>query len=353
MSLRETLANTARWVWLSPSPAAIASRLTLLPAAAVYRAGTAARNAAYDAGVLKRRRLPLPSVGIGNLSVGGTGKTPLTIHVAGEMVRRGLKPGILLRGYGGDELIELRAAVPSAVVEADSDRHAGARRAVSQGAQVLVLDDCLQRRDVATDLMLAVVSAESWGTFRFPLPAGPWREGASALGRADAVVVTRKLADQPAAAALAGRLSGRTRSGASVVACLGIEALEPLLGGPTLRLEAIKGRVVSALCGVGEPDLFAGQLERAGAWVELLAFPDHHAFTIPVVSRIAHQARLQNRWVVTTVKDAVKLMDLWPPEGAPCYVARLGVRITAGEQALSPALDAIADLARKLQSREQ
>ena len=342
-----SLARAARWIWTSPSAGAIAARVALLPLAAVYRAATAARNLAFDAGWTRRRALPAPSVGIGNLSVGGTGKTPLTIFIARQLQQRGLVPGILLRGYGGDELIELRAAVPGAIVEAGADRHRGAERALAQGAQVFVLDDCLQRRDIAVDLMLATVSAETWGAFRLPLPAGPWRESARALRRVDHVVVTRKLADQAPSAALAARLAQRTRRPASVVASFGIEGLEPLLGGPTMALDGLKGRVVTALCGVGEPDLFAGQLERAGAWVELVAFPDHHAFTIPVAARLAHEARLAGRLVVTTVKDAVKLMDLWPPEGAPCYVARLGVRITAGEQDLSRALDAIADEARR------
>lgn len=345
--MNATLSSTARWLWHSPSPAALASRLLLAPAALAYRAGTTIRNLAYDAGLLKRHALPLPAIGVGNLSVGGTGKTPLTIHLARELLRRGVRPAILLRGYGGDELIEHRAAVPGAIVEAGADRAAGARRAAAQGAQVLVLDDCLQRRDVVVDLMLATVSAETWTGLRFPLPAGPWREGTRALRRVDHVVVTRKLADQAAAAALGSDLARHTRQPAFVVACFGLTALEPLLGGPTETLEAIKGRVVSAVCGVGEPDLFAGQLERAGAWVDLVAFPDHHAFTIPVVARLAQEARLQGRWVVTTVKDAVKLMDLWPPEGAPCYVARLGVNITAGEPELSRALDAVADQARR------
>jgi len=340
------LAAAARWVWCSESPGARAARLALLPAAALYRAGTEARNAAYSIGLLRSRRLPLPSVGIGNLAVGGTGKTPLAIYVAGELAGRGLRPGILLRGYGGDELIEHRATVPEAIVEADPDRHAAAGRAAAQGAQVLVLDDCLQRRDVIVDVMLGVVSAETWRSIRWPLPAGPWREGRRALRRTDAVAVTSKLAGPDEARILAERLQGDTRSGAGVVMQMRRGPLEPLAGGPALSAESLRGQVVTALCGIGEPDLFAGQLERAGAWVELLAFPDHHAFTIPQAVAIAREAKMQNRLVVTTVKDAVKLMDLWPPEGAPCYVARLRAQPAAGAEALASLLDRVATAAR-------
>src|SRR5205085_6813275 len=195
--------KTPTWLWRSPSAMAQVSRALLLPFAGLHRLGTTLRNAAYDAGIARSVPLAAPSVGIGNLSVGGTGKTPLTMYLAARLAARGLRPGIVLRGYGGDETAEHRQARAGALVEADPDRHAAAVRAVDRGADVLVLDDCLQRRNVTTDVMLAVVAAESWEEPRWPLPAGPWREGAAALRRADAVVVTRKVATQAEAEAIA------------------------------------------------------------------------------------------------------------------------------------------------------
>src|SRR5437879_11116618 len=126
-------------------------------------------------------RLPLPTIAVGNLSVGGTGKTPLAAWIAGYCAARGRTPGILLRGYGGDEPLVHRRLVPQAVVVANPDRGAGAAAAQAQGARVLVLDDAYQLLGVGLDLNIAVVSAESATASAWPSPAGPWREGRDAL----------------------------------------------------------------------------------------------------------------------------------------------------------------------------
>ncbi len=348
--MSEGLGGWARWVWRSSSPVASLGRLALLPAAALYRAGSELRNAAYDRGVLDSHRLPVFAIGVGNLSVGGTGKTPLTMYLASELARRGLRPGILLRGYGGDETLEHRAANPTAVVEADPDRRAAATRAVAQGAEVLVLDDALQRRDVAPDLMLALVSAESWPGARWPLPAGPWREGTAALRRADAVVVTRKAAGEDEAAALARTLAPHTRSGSGIVAALEPSELVPMGGGNPLPASSLRGRDVVAVAGVGEPDLFAIPFERLGARVRLLPFADHHAYSDPDVAWIIGQLP-HGGVLLTTAKDAVKLAPRWPVGGPEVLVARLRVTITAGAPALAQLLDRAAGAARANNAR--
>lgn len=339
-------AEGARWLWRSATPLAQLGRAALLPAAGLYRLGTAARNAAYDAGWLRSAPLAAPSVGIGNLSVGGTGKTPLTMYVASFFARRGLRPGIVLRGYGGDEAAEHAGAVTAAVVEAEPDRHAAAARAIARGAEVLVLDDCLQRRSVVTDVMLAVVSTESWDAPHWPLPAGPWREGEGALRRADAVIVTRKVCSQGEAVALARRLAPRTRSGAVIVAALQPAALVPLHGGAELEVTSLKDRDVVAVAGIGEPETLAVPFERMGARVRLLSFGDHHAYTAAEVAGIISTLP-QGGVVLTTAKDAVKLGPLWPEHGPPCLVARLDVSITAGAQALDELLERAATAARR------
>ena len=128
-------------------------------------------------------------------------------------------------------------AVPEAVVVADPDRAAGAERALANGAQVLVLDDAYQRLDVRRDLNILVMSAETTRAVRWPLPAGPWREGWAALDRADAVIVTRKRATAEAARTLAGSCDGPV-PGPVAVAHLGLGTLEGLVsgtGGPRTR----------------------------------------------------------------------------------------------------------------------
>lgn len=346
MSRRVDWGLVAHWVWRSRSPAAALMRAVLLPAAGAYRLGVLARNAAYDAGVLGAARLVRPAVGVGNLAVGGVGKTPIASLLAGELARRGLRPGILLRGYGADETAEHRSAVPEAIVVADPDRRAAAARAAAEGAEVLVLDDCLQRRDVLPDVLLAVVSAESAGDRRWPLPAGPWREGLGALGRADAVVVSHKTASAGQASALAERLARRARSGRAMTIELALGQFLPLAGGEPEGPESVAGRTVLAVCGIAEPELFATQLVRAGATVRIMAFGDHHAYDASDVRAIA-QAAAPGSLVVTTAKDAVKLGPLWPADGPACRVAALAVRVTSGAETLGALLDRVAGATRR------
>ncbi len=345
------LDGVARWVWQGRGTGAGIARGALLPLAGLYRLAVAARNAAYDAGALSSRPLPLPSVGVGNLAVGGAGKTPVAAYVARELAARsGVKPAIVLRGYGADEAAAHAREVPEAIVVADPDRARGAAAAVQSGAGVLVLDDCLQRRDVQVDVMLALVAAESWDTERWPLPAGPWREGIAALWRADAVIVTRKTAGAERAAALARELAPAA-GGRGVVAELALTKLAPLSGfGEPLPVRWLAGRSVLAVSGIANPAAFAAQLEAAGAKVEPLVFGDHHAYSAADVADIGKRAA--GRPVITTAKDAVKLGRLWPADASPCLTALLEVRPTEGRAVLQDLLDRVARAARTFTQSE-
>lgn len=338
-------AALARRVWRGGSPGARALRALLRGPEALYRAGVAARNAAYDAGLLASWRLPRASLGVGNLAVGGSGKTPLAAYLAGELVRRGARPGILLRGYrGSDEADEHRARTPEAVVVPDADRRRAAELAVRSGADVLVLDDCLQRRELKPDVLLAVVAAESAGGRMWLLPAGPWREGLGALGRCDGVVVTFKAADAAGAERLARELAPRTRGGWGAAAALRIARLTPLGGGASRAPGWLRGRTVVALSGIGEPEAFAAQLARLGARVRAQAHGDHHAFTAVDVAAALAAAGGEGGGegvVVTTAKDAARLRPVWPQApGAPrCLIAELEVEATFGQDELTRLLD--------------
>ncbi len=337
-------ARVVRWLWGGSWGARVA-RVPLIPFAGAYWAVMKLRAARGRADAV---RLPLPTIAVGNLSVGGTGKTPLAAWIADYCVARGRTPGILLRGYGGDEPLVHRRLVPQAVVIANPDRVAGAVAARAQGARVLVLDDAYQLLGVERDLNIAVVSAESAAASPWPLPAGPWREGRDALGRADLIVVTRRCASAEAARALADRL-GRRSAGEGTpgtpatpvcTARLAVTHLEGMRSGGRQELEVLAGRRVTAAAGIADPESFAAQLGTAGASVQLVAYQDHHAYRREDLERLVRVAA-GGDYVVVTEKDAVKLRRQWPGTAPEPLVAVLAVHWERNGRALEHAVDGV------------
>jgi tetraacyldisaccharide 4'-kinase len=339
MARRGDSHRVVRWLWTSRRPDARLVRLALLPASALWRGAMAVRESAYRRGWLAVRDLPLPSVAIGNLTVGGSGKTPIAIWVARYYVSSGLVPGILLRGYGADEVLVHQHAVPQAQVVADPDRAAGAERALARGAQVLVLDDAYQRLDVRRDLNIAVVSAETTRAVRWSLPAGPWREGLGALDRADAVVVTRKRATPEAALALAADLQARIK-GPVAIAYLGLQYVEGMVSGLRHPASTLAGKRVVAASGIADPDAFVAQTKATGAAVQVATWKDHHDYRDEDVAWLAHAARRADH-VVITQKDAVKLRNRWPSSVPEPLVAMLDLEWEEGGEAIAAALDTV------------
>ena len=339
MSRRGDTHRVMRWLWTSRRPDARLARLALLPASGLWRLAMDTRRLAYRRGWLATRDLPLPSVAVGNLTVGGSGKTPIATWIARYYVSRGVRPGILLRGYGNDETLVHQHAVPEAVVVPDPDRVAGAERALANGAQVLVLDDAYQRLDVHRDLNVLVMSAETTRAVRWPLPAGPWREGWDALDRADAVIVTRKRATPEAAQTLARQIEGRVR-GPIAVAHLGLGTLEGLVSGTRLPASTLAGKRVVAASGIADPDAFVAQTKATGAAVQVATWKDHHDYRDEDVAWLAHAARRADH-VVITQKDAVKLRDRWPAAVPEPLVALLDLKWEEGGDAIAAVLDAV------------
>jgi tetraacyldisaccharide 4'-kinase len=339
MTRRGDTHRAVRWLWTSRRPDARLVRLALLPASGLWRGTMALRELAYRHGWLAVRDLPLPSVAVGNLTVGGSGKTPIAIWIAQYYVSRGLVPGILLRGYGGDEVLVHQHAVPEAQVVADPDRAVGAERALARGADVLVLDDAYQRLDVRRDLNIAVVSAETTRAVRWSLPAGPWREGLQALHRADAVIVTRKRATPEAALELAADLERRV-AGPVAVAHLGLRFLEGMVSGTRRPATELAGKRVVAASGIADPDAFVAQTKATGAAVQVATWKDHHDYRDEDVAWLAHAARRADH-VVITQKDAVKLRNRWPSSVPEPLVAMLDLEWEDGGEAIVAALDAV------------
>ena len=328
-----------RWLWTSRSTGARAARAVLVPASFLWRAVMAVRSAAYLRGWFPVRPLPLPSVAIGNLSVGGSGKTPIAAWVAAYFAGRGIRPAVLLRGVGGDESEVHRELVHGAIVVPDADRLAGSVRAVAEGAQVLVLDDAFQRMDVARDLNICLVSAESSQAVRWSLPAGPWRESLAAIGRADFVIVTRKRADAATAQRLAAELHAVAECPVAV-AHLELAGLHGLVSRKAHPVTMLRGRRVVAASAIADPDAFVVQVKRTGAQVQVATWKDHHQFRDEDIAWLAHAARRAD-FVVVTAKDAVKLRDRWPASVPEPLVAILQVTFEAGEAELRQALDSV------------
>ena len=285
------------------------------------------RNAGFDRGWRRQVELPRPTVSVGNLTVGGTGKTPVVAWLAGELVRRGRRPAVLMRGYksrpgeAGDEQRLLRELLGDGVpVEADPDRLAAAHRAVagSPEVDVFLLDDGFQHRRVRRAFDLVLVDATRPGGR--VLPRGTLREPAAAgLRRASAVLVTR-------------------RDHAPVPAVL--------FEGPVftsrfeVELPGLGGRPVAAACGVGNPAAFFADLRRIGCDVRAeLMFADHHDYGAADVRRIV-DAVPENGAAVVTGKDWVKLADLWPA-GVPIVRARQRVVIDKADDLVDLILRAV------------
>jgi tetraacyldisaccharide 4'-kinase len=330
--VREWLAAGVVRMWAGEGGAAGAAlRTALLPAEAGYRAAVHLRNRSFDRGWRPARDPGIPVVSIGNLTVGGTGKTPLTAWTVRTLSEVGRRPAVVLRGYGDDETRVHAELNPDAPVFPAPRRIDGANAALEAGCDVVVLDDGFQHRMLARHLDLVLIAAEQWTPRPRLLPAGGWREGLSALARADAVIVTRKTAPD---ARVADCLAGVQREASSLptaVAAIRPGAVRPLAGGAPLPLDALRGRPVLAVAGLADPRPFFAQLREAGLEVEEAAFPDHHPYDEDDAARL--MARAAGRPLAMTRKDAVKLRPHLPRD-ADAHIVDATVRFEQGEEAI-------------------
>ena len=354
--------------------------LALAPLAFVYGALARARTRLYRAGLLKAERVGAPVISVGNLTAGGTGKTPLVEWVARTVAREGLRPCVLTRGYGredvgqrvvvsdgervlagvregGDEpvlLAESLAGVASVVC--DRDRVGAAVWAREHlGARVFVLDDGFQHMRIARDLDIVTLDAtEPWGGGHM-LPRGLLREPVGALARADCVVITRSnLA--PDIEALRSEVTRLTGGRASVVASrVRTRSLRRIVNSPTAHDAATQEedthtdveRLVgagpfAAFCAIGNPRAFFEQLRKEGFDLRhTRTFPDHHAYTRAEVEAFAREAAHSGALaLLTTAKDAVKLRS--HTFTLPCYVVEIELEFDDEETLRRLVKDALA-----------
>jgi len=313
--------------------------MALAPLAVAYAGIAETRRRLYDHHVLPSHATAIPAVSVGNLTVGGTGKTPVAAWVVHALRDRGRHPGIVLRDYAtGDEVAVHQALNPDTPVVANPDRVAGIGTIASQGCDIAVLDDAFQHRRAQRAVDLVLVSADAWAEARWPLPAGPWREPLRALRRAQVVLVTRKAADAVAVAAVTMAVRRSAPDVPDALVSLRLDALRTLAG-DVRSLATLRGTRLCAVAGVGWPSAFFAQLEEAGAEIDAVVFPDHHRYTVADVAAIRQRATAAAT-VVCTLKDAVKLGGLWPREAGPIWYVSQRVEFERGVESVYAALDA-------------
>lgn len=339
--------------------------LCLLPLSSLYRLGTAVRNVAYGLGIATVHDPEIPVVSVGNLSVGGTGKTPVTRWIVDRLREGGASPAIVMRGYGADEVDLHGQWAPGVPVVADSDRVAAVAAAARAGADVAVVDDGFQHRRLGRDLDIVLLAAEEG----FPgpvLPRGPYRESPGALERADLIVITRKSADEAASEGVetAVRHLGLMRPTARVHLAPGrLRTLADWVGGTAgsgrgLELGAEEGRhagedtsgedVFAALeappegpfrvvSGVADPDSVVAAARAIGLEVaDRVDFPDHHRFTAEETARL----RGGPYPLLVTEKDAIKL-EAHIPDARDVFVLEQHLHVERGEDVLRTLLDSV------------
>jgi tetraacyldisaccharide 4'-kinase len=357
--------------WSEEAPAAQRALLSPLALAeGAFRAAAALRGALYGRGLLRAFRAGAPVVSVGNLAVGGAGKTPVAMAVAARLAARGRKVAILSRGYGasradarivsdgarvalgadeaGDEPALLARRLPGVAVLCGPRRAEIAALAVDRlAAEVLLLDDGFQHRALARDLDLVVLDAANpFGNGRL-LPRGPNREPRAALARAGLVWLSR--ADQAAPERLdALRALAREATGREPVESrhAPLELVDGTLGRSLGDPARLRGERVVILCGLARPAGFRRTIEGLGAEIAgERIYPDHHRFSPAELDEALAAAAAAGARLVTTEKDAVRIDAARAADPRLC-VLRIEARVERGGELLERALEGVLATAR-------
>jgi tetraacyldisaccharide 4'-kinase len=334
--------------------------LALAPLGYLYGVAMKARRALYRSGRFRTRELGALVISVGNLTTGGTGKTPLVEWIANELAHKGRRVCILTRGYGrrrsrsrvivsngsevladanqaGDEPLLLAERLKGlAAVICDADRVAAASWAVENlKSDAFVLDDGFQHLRVARNLNILTIDATNpWGNRRL-VPAGILRESPAALARADCIVITRaddfdqtEELQRKIDELSGGRLTLRSRM--TLRGLRQVASPEAPVGA-----DEIKASSVAAFCGVGNPESFFSLVRRAGYQLcHTQTFRDHHIYSQADIDRVARESNKRGAQILlTTAKDEVKLRGL--SLGIPCYAVDIEIEIENEEKLIA------------------
>ena len=315
-----------------------------------YEALVRLRNYGYDHSILTVKKASAPVISVGNLTLGGTGKTPLVAWLAHWFAQHNKKPAIISRGYKAktgqlsDEAAELKILLPTVPHYANKQRIIAAGEAVAKGSDVLLLDDGFQHRQISRDLNLVTIDAtDPFGCNRL-FPRGLLREPLWGLKRADALVLTRT--DQ---------VSIKTRNEIQEQCFQFVGSHDKpwietehrpsnlrLVDGTTQPLKTLQDKRILSLSAIGNPAAFHRTLTTLGHEpVATLTFPDHHTYTTDDIHRISEETEsVGAEIIVTTLKDLVKL-PLTSVRNRPLYALEIGIQFQTGLQDLEYLLNEI------------
>ncbi len=280
-----------------------------------YRFIVALRNILYNKSIIKAVKVPAAVISIGNITTGGTGKTPLVAWLCNYFTAKNIETAVLTRGYKAkgsvfaDEPAMLAKASPKAKVIVNPDRIAGAQKAISQhNAKLLIMDDGFQHRKLARDVDIVAIDATEPFGYEKLLPAGLLREPLDSLKRADAVVITRSNQNSTEKISeIKERLSKINPDivfASAVHKPMGIK----LIKDKQMPLNELAGRKIYAFCGIGNPDSFFQTLSQmAFNIVGTKVYNDHHKYTESDIAAIYEDAKYkQAQFILTTHKDWIK-----------------------------------------------
>jgi tetraacyldisaccharide 4'-kinase len=326
--------------------AAALARAALRAGEVPYRWAMLGRNWRYDTGRAAIHRVNVPVVNVGNITLGGTGKTPVVEWVARWFAARGMGVGIVSRGYRAgaegmnDEALELAQKLPGVPHVQNPDRVAGARAAIDQhGCQVLVLDDGFQHRRLHRDLDIVLVDALEPFGYGHVFPRGLLREPLDGLRRADIVVLSRSDLVDASRRGEIEQIVRRYAPGAiwAEASHRPIELIDNQ--GNTLPLEWLRGKRVLACCGLGNPAGFRHTLSQCGCEViAMKEFPDHHHYSAIDVEQLSNEiARSTAEALITTHKDLVKFGQR-ELVGRGLWAVRIGIELRCGQERIEAEL---------------
>lgn len=322
-------------------------RCCLLFFSFLYGAAVRLRNALYAVGLKRKKRLPVRVISVGNITLGGTGKTPAVIEIAELLILNGGRPAVVSRGYGrrdesellvvsdgrdvhagavdaGDEPVLIASRVPRAVVVVGSDRYrAGLVATGSFGADTVILDDGFQHQRLRRDLNIVLIDSGLPFGNRSLLPAGILREPVSGLRRADAVLITGW---DVRGDGLKAEIRSLTKAPIFTAQSEPLDITD-IKTGEARPLVALKGTKIFAFSGIARPERFGGLLRSLGAVLrEEVSYPDHYRYTRQDLADIFLKASDSKAvMIITTEKDAVRLRHL-NPDGIWALRIRLKVR---------------------------